>query len=351
MPLKLVPPREGKSPNFSIRGTYLGVYVDRSTGTHRRAVAAGELRKLEGRIERGEFPEKPPRPDAPTFLTAAVAYLKARPQSRQLARHIGRLIRHFGELPIDQVDQAAIDAAALALYPHVTAGSRNVYVYSPASAILHHAGADIVVHRPKGFQGRTITAHLNPEDAFAIIAAAETIDREFALLLRFLLYTGARVGEALALRCDDVSTDDRRAFLRTSKNKLPRTLRLRADLAGDLDLHIGERTGRVFSFRYGGHLHHLLARSKLAALGLACPRRRPIGWAAPDNRFDWVNFHSWRHTWATWMRRYGGLDIQGLVATGNWSDARTAARYAHVEAREEWDRVERLPGPDDRKTA
>jgi hypothetical protein len=33
MPIKLKPPREGKSPNYSIRGTYLGVYVDETTGT------------------------------------------------------------------------------------------------------------------------------------------------------------------------------------------------------------------------------------------------------------------------------------------------------------------------------
>jgi hypothetical protein len=39
----------------------------------------------------------------------------------------------------------------------------------------------------------------------------------------------------------------------------------------------------------------------------------------------------------------GGADVQSLVATKNWHDARSAARYAHAVAREEWDRVERLP--------
>jgi hypothetical protein len=43
------------------------------------------------------------------------------------------------------------------------------------------------------------------------------------------------------------------------------------------------------------------------------------------------------------MRRYGGLDTKGLVATQNWRDERSAARYAHAVAREEWDRVDRLP--------
>ena len=42
------------------------------------------------------------------------------------------------------------------------------------------------------------------------------------------------------------------------------------------------------------------------------------------------------------MRR-AGADVQGLVATGNWRDPRSAARYAHAVAREEWERVESLP--------
>ncbi|HTG06912.1 MAG TPA: hypothetical protein VK635_23050 [Bradyrhizobium sp.] len=43
------------------------------------------------------------------------------------------------------------------------------------------------------------------------------------------------------------------------------------------------------------------------------------------------------------MRRYGGTDVQGLASTGNWRDPRSAARYAHVVAREEWERVDNLP--------
>jgi integrase len=58
---------------------------------------------------------------------------------------------------------------------------------------------------------------------------------------------------------------------------------------------------------------------------------------------SWVNFHTFRHTYATWMRRYGGLDEIGLVATGHWRDPRSARRYAHAISREEWSKVEMLP--------
>ena len=63
----------------------------------------------------------------------------------------------------------------------------------------------------------------------------------------------------------------------------------------------------------------------------------------PPHRLAWVIFNTMSHTWATWMRRYGGADVQGLVATGRWKDARVAGRYSHVVAREEWQRVEKLP--------
>ncbi len=43
MPLKLIPPREGKSPNFTVRGTYLGQYVDRSAGSKYPPAKPGAL--------------------------------------------------------------------------------------------------------------------------------------------------------------------------------------------------------------------------------------------------------------------------------------------------------------------
>jgi integrase len=343
--LKLVPPREGKSPNWSIRGTYLKVYVDKSSGTHQRSLARSILNDLRGKIERGEYPPREPQaaPNAPAFLTAAVAYLEA----GRRPRYVARLINHFGETPLTEIDQAAIDAAAVALHPNATPATRNTCVYTPTSAILRHAGVDIKLRRPKGAKGRMVTDYLTPADAFAIIKEAETIDTELALLLKFLLYTGVRLGEALALTWDDVSLDDHSARVRHSKNTDPRELLLRADLCDALRSH-RKATGRVFRFHQGGWLKDLLLRAKLAACGLPAPVRPKKGQRRrlPPYRLSWVNFHTFRHTWASWMRRYGGADLQGLVATGNWRDLRSASRYAHAVARDEWKRVEGLPGLD-----
>ncbi|MDR3420128.1 MAG: tyrosine-type recombinase/integrase [Xanthobacteraceae bacterium] len=342
MPLKLVPSRNKKTKNLYIRGSYLGIAVDASCRTNRRSLARKILKRLEGQIERGEYPPKPvaPRDGEPTFLSAAIAYMEA----GKSARYVAALIKYFKETPLSEIDQSAVDEAAIALKPNVTAGTRNAYVYTPVSAILHHAGVAIALRRPKGAKGRVLTDWLTPADAFGIIAAAEGIDVEFATLLAFLLYTGPRIGGALNLQREDVRLEESAAWARPQKGQMPNDIRLsdeiRARLAALLDSH--ERR-RVFRFHQGGYLKHLLVRAKLSYLGLTCPVRRPKGWKQPPNRLQFVTFHTFRHTWATWMRRYGGLDAIGLVATKNWRDRRSAERYAHAVAREEWDRVEDLP--------
>ena len=48
-----------------------------------------------------------------------------------------------------------------------------------------------------------------------------------------------------------------------------------------------------------------------------------------------MNFHTFCHTYGTWMRRYAGLDVRGLVGTGRWDSMQSAERYAHVVASEE----------------
>jgi hypothetical protein len=63
----------------------------------------------------------------------------------------------------------------------------------------------------------------------------------------------------------------------------------------------------------------------------------------PDVAF--LTFHIFCHTYATWMRRYGGLDTTGLIATGRWRGETSVRRYAHVIASEESQKAVLLPVP------
>jgi integrase len=345
VPLSLRPPRAGKTPNYEIRGSYLGCRVEVSSGTPKRSVALKQLKRIKECIEtHGQYPAPTAEPDPgePTFLSASIAYLR----EGRSRRYIAPLVKHFGKTPLRDMTQDAIDAAAVAILPTGAPDYRNRAVYAPTITILRHALGDKcpTFRRPKGSKGRQKKDFMWPADAFAIISEADKIDPEFGLYLRLLLYTGIRKSEGLKALAADTKPEERAAWLRTSKNSDPRMLKLREDIVGPLAAHLESHSGdRLFKFNDGGHFKHMLMRAKLAACGLPCPKRRPIGWKVPEHRLSFVGFHTFRHTWATWMRRYGGADVQGLVETGNWRDPRSASRYSHVVAREEWDRVDNLP--------
>jgi len=325
MPLKLVPPRKdkGKAPRYYIRGTYLGQYVDRSAGTSERRVAKQVLDKIKHQIERGEFAQ----PGEPTFLSAAHAYMKAGGE----ARFVEPLLLHFKELPLKAIDQAAIDLAAAALHPNAPASTRNRQVYSPVSAILKQAGIEFKLKRPKGWRGNAATGWLWPEQAFRLFQCADRLDAEFGAFLRTLCYTGMRLSEALNLTCDNTRLSESFAFASETKNGDPRPVFLPPVVVEALaNLPAGlERPGqRVFRFTKGGRLYSLL-RAAARDAGVALPPRQA--------------FHLFRHTWATWMRRYGQLDTTGLVGTGAWRDAASARRYEHVDVTEESRKAILLP--------
>lgn len=320
MPLKLVPPRTGKSPNYRIRGTYLGQYVDSTAGTPDRKKAGKVLAAVKDDIERGRFARKGPV----TYADAATAYLDNGGDETFLER----LTEHFGVTPLHDIDQAAIDQAAMTLYPDATPATRNRQVYTPMSAILKHAGIDFAVKRPRGAQGQTRTEWCTPEQAERLLNAAEKTDREFRVFLATLLYTGLRLSEGLSLECDRLELPEAFLYVPDTKNGEPRAVHLPPPLVAELTAHprgLDRRGEPLFRFHKNGHLYGLMRDTRKTA-GLAS-----------------VSFHTLRHTWATWMRRYAGLDTKGLVGTGAWKDEKSAARYSHVVVTEEAKRADLLP--------
>lgn len=327
MPLKLVPPRKGKTPYWAVRGNYLRKHVDRSTKTGKRAIAKKILRKWEIEIERGEFAGK----GELTFASAALAYMKAGGDRVRLKAILG----HFGDMPLTQIDQAKIDGAADKLFPKGTAPTRNREVYTPISAVLKHVGIDFKINRPKGWRGNERTDWLEPEQAFAVFLAADGIDEEFGCFLRVLCYTGLRLGEAVALRIDKLSLQESHAQVLNSKIGAWMGVYLPPVLVIALANHPRglERAGeKVFRFVKCGRLYTLL-RAVEKTSGV-----------------KHLTFHLFRHTWATWMRRYANMDVAGLLATERWKDAASARRYQHVVVSEESRKAELLPTENVRKT-
>jgi hypothetical protein len=197
MPLKLCPP-DPKHPTWRVRGKYLGVEVDRSTGARQKSVAQKLLKKWEEEIERGSYaPAEVAVPAPLTFSAAALSYMQAGGD----AQFLEPLIQHFADKPLAQITQADVDAAATLLCPELTDASKNRKVYTPVSAIMHHAGFETLLlegdkrkamKRPKDSRGSSRLCWLRPPEAARLIAAA----RARAERLEAEIETGAHASSA-----------------------------------------------------------------------------------------------------------------------------------------------------------
>lgn len=325
MPIK--PYQRKDSPVWYARGTHFKQFVDRSTGARTRPLAVKVVRKWEREIECGTFAE----PGAPDFASAALGYMNAGGDRRPVAKLLKHFSRDGKSTLLSAIDQTAIDAAAVALFPAHSAATRNREVYSPVSAILKQAGIDFRIRRPKGSRGRELTGWLWPEEAERLFDAGRALDAEFGALLVFLCYTGCRLSEALDLKCDDLHITEAEALIKTTKNGDPRRVFLPPVIIAELANHPRglDRTGkRVFRFAKSGRLYKTLTIAAENA-NVTMPDREA--------------FHLLRHTFATWMRRYGGADTKGLIATGAWKSEQSASRYAHTIVSEEAKRALLLP--------
>ena len=374
MPLKLQPPRPGKTPYYGVRGTHVQIYVDRSTGTSDRKAADRIRRRWIDQIERGIYndpraitdgsqaPAPISTPQPTTFLVAALAYIKAGEKDKRLIR----ILKQSGpaslrDMPLDTISQIAIDNAADDLFPNATPQTKNREFYTPVAAVLHRAGIERRVKRPVGWKGSQSTSWLEPPQAFRLFAEADTIDREFGLLVRFLTYTGMRLGEALNARLRDLHLSEQTLYVPDTKTGTPRPVylppvivdalvgqtprsarpkavkgrRLKNGLAGRSQTDAGKPfldrrpDATLFRFHASGRLREMLAQA-LKQAGLSFPQRQG-------------GFHLFCHTYGTWMHHYGELDTYGLVRTNRWRHPDLANRYRHTKVSDEARRADLLP--------
>lgn len=322
MPLKLHLDKN-RSPNYRIRGVFNGIRIDKSSGTSDIDAARKALTKIEMQIECGAFREKA---RIVTFAQALRLYVDETKQER----HLMKLLDYFGPRDITTITAQDIMRASHDICPDVSNATRNRQVYTPMVAILRMNGISLIVKRPKGAQGNRRSFFFTPEDATQLINTASEQDAEFGLFLMFLLYTGARLGEAISLTCDNLHLSEARAVFPRTKNGQPRMVYLPPQLVAGLAGHPRglERTGKVFRFLKDRRIYDRLTRAEQAS-GVIIP--------------DGVSFHAFRHTFGSWMRRYGGLDTSGLVATGAWLSRASAQVYEHADANDSAKRADLLP--------
>ncbi|MEV5407094.1 site-specific integrase [Streptomyces albidoflavus] len=186
------------------------------------------------------------------------------------------------------------------------------------------------VKRPKGADGKKRTHWLWPEQAQRVFVAAAKLDLEFSIFLQVLCYTGVRLEEGLCLEIELIRLEENFAYVPDTKNGEPRAVFLPPNIVDAIKDHPRglDREGYLFRYHKSGALYTKLRKVFKAAKVPMPPR---------------VAFHIFRHTYGTWMTRYGGLDAKGLTDTGTWKDIKSAVRYRHSVTSEEAQKAALLP--------
>jgi integrase len=330
MPLRLV--HRPKSPHWIIRGTVRRVRVEESSGTSDKRIAEEIRAKREAQLLAESAYG---RRATATFAEAALSYLEAGGDKRFLEP----VIKHFGTTPLAKIDQDAIDHGARKLYPLVSDSTRDRQFYTPTSAVLKHAAKRrwclaIILERPRAPRGRI--RWLTLEEANRLI---EGCGDHLRPLVTFMLYTGARAGEALWLDWRHVDLTRSHVIFVNTKNGDSRGVPLhqRALLAlANLPHREGEVFRRPDGFPYERpkRIDDTSAGSRFKnAFASAC-KRASISDFSP---------HDCRHTWATWHYAKN-RDLGALMKLGGWKTIAMVMRYAHVNVDELKHTIDRLPG-------
>ncbi|SIO37054.1 Phage integrase family protein [Rhodovulum sp. ES.010] len=258
-----------------------------------------------------------------TFAEAALTYLESGGEGRFLAP----ILAHFGpRFRLVDLDNEALNAAARALYPTAAPSTINRQLVTPVSAVYQMAADDGLVP-PRRFRRRKVDdarlRWLTPDEAERLIAAA---DARTAVQIEFLLGTGCRVGEMIALQRADLHLDTGEAWIGRAKNGRPRMVRLPTRTRRLLAATGLPEAGAVFRTPKGmPYVQRANMGGQIQAAFNAARDKAKLEAKGPRR----VTPHTLRHTWATWYYAQT-RDFGGLMDLGGWEKADMANRYRKI---------------------
>jgi integrase len=211
--------------------------------------------------------------------------------------------------------------------------------YTPISAVLHHAarrGWCNAFPIERLDEGKTRVRWLSYEEADRLTAAASPHMRPLVI---FLLYTGARIGEALWLDWHNLDLERKHVQFIDTKNGTSRGVPLHPRVIEALR-GINNREGCVFRTPEGGIYRPL---DPLKPKDKSAGSRISTAFSGAVRRAGLTDFspHDCRHTWATWHYQ-ANRDLGALQKLGGWKTLAMVMRYAHTNVAELDQTIERL---------
>ncbi len=305
MPLKLHPPKDGRSPYWYVRGTLYGRAVYASTKARDKAAAKRFKEQFELALAKSAGLKRP----AATFREAAALYLDFRRPLKRDRGLIERLAAVLGDHMLGDVRQHVLIQAANALYPRCSPETKNRQAITPAAAVLHYAADnDLCAYiRVRKLKEKNPEARALSKEHAAVLLAGAT--GQLKTLLVFLFCQGWRLGDALRLQWQDVDFAAGVVKYRVGKTNEWRTMPLHRSVLGLLSRAPGN-FGRVFSW---GDRHNVYRELR--------PLCKRLGIAFTP--------HMARHSFATWLVNEG-VTVPDLMEAGGWRDHKSVLRYARV---------------------
>jgi len=228
----------------------------------------------------------------------------------------------LGSLSLAAVTPAAITEARAALLDRVSGATSNRYL-AALSAVLTLAEKEwewlsrnpvSKVRRRAESRGRV--RFLSDDERKRLLKACEAShDRRLHPLVLFALTTGARQGELLGLRWEDVDLENARARLQKTKNKDRRSISFPGS-AGEVLREMAKAPhDSGYLFANGDGLPTFSKKPWLAALNEA--------------KIDDFRFHDLRHTAASYLAM-SGATLPELAAFLGHRTLAMVQRYAHL---------------------
>lgn len=276
-----------------------------SCKTADKDIAARQIAEIEANYWKGHF-------DGPgavlTFGRAAQLYRDAGKSDRFLSR----IVDHFKETLVKDIKAGTIRQMAIELYPNCTGASRNRMGIVPAQAVINFAAESELCDPIKVRRFKVEAKVKEPVTLEWLRAFGPEASPAIEALAWFMFLTGARVGEAIDVRWEDVSLNAGTVLIRQSKVSAERVSHLPSPLVAMLSNlpRINERP--VFVYQHPDDI----VRAWRGAI-----KRAKIKRLTP---------HSCRHGFATGLLRRG-VDVTTVAYLGGWkTPAQVLKTYGHA---------------------
>lgn len=332
MALKVYPGK-GKNGFLRVRGSVRGERVDRSAGTCDRRLAEDIAARWSDEIVQrhifGEPEAAPAVSQPPSFAKAYKSYIQTPGRSAKENRWFKPLLIRFGLKRVDEITAEDVQAYVIERYPDAKPAAVMRAVIAPMRAVLRSAGVTtkLPIYRFQNARKDYLT------EAQARRLIAESIAHLQPLLI-FLLSTGARLGEALALDWREVDLQARRVVFLDTKNGETRGVPLNAAALTAL-ANLKHRTGRVFlsdkkrpyALRDDGRGGQIKRGWREACIRAGLWRWE--GQGEKQRQVPTVTPHILRHTFASWLVMKGA-PLRTVAELLGHKTLAMVQRYSHL---------------------